>query len=79
MLSPSIEDRLKRLEEMVDYKCKYIQANPTIKCISCGVYIFLDTIVYRDVENVDVQCKACRGLHTMSMKDGHSTKLSVKS
>jgi hypothetical protein len=72
----SVEDRLERLEEMVDYK--RIQVSPTLKCLSCGVYIFLDTTVYRHVEDVDVRCKACKGLHTISMKDGHLTKLNLR-
>lgn len=74
MLSPSIEDRLKRLEDMAYYK----RLQATIKCLSCGVYIFLDTNVYRDIEDVDIRCKACKGLHTISMKDGHLTKLRLR-
>jgi hypothetical protein len=76
MLSPDIEERLKRLEDITDYRS--IRVSPTIKCISCGVYIFLDTDVYRDVEDIDIRCKACKGLHRISMKDGHLTKLSLQ-
>jgi hypothetical protein len=75
----SLEERLRIVEAKLDKTAiQYLNVSPTFICINCGVYIFLDVDVYRDIQDVPVRCKSCKALHVLTMEHGALKKVELK-
>jgi hypothetical protein len=76
-----LEERVRLLERAISAKGTVLQiahVYPTFICVKCGVYVFLDPDVYRNIQNAPVCCKKCNTLHILTIERGELKKIESK-
>jgi DNA-directed RNA polymerase subunit RPC12/RpoP len=76
----SLEERLRVVEAKLEDKTaiRFLNVSPTFICINCGVYIFLDLDIYRNIKDAPIRCKSCNNLHILTMEHGQLKKVELK-